>query len=89
MSFFFFFLNFIYFIKSIFCRFQVLTVIGSLSVLYNSSGLSTEEVKDEESVSVVHYWGMGENGFIEEALRPPPSSQGQRSTSALCVSVLC
>lgn len=31
--------------------------------------------------------GMGEDG-LEEALRPPPSSQGQRSTPVLHDSVL-
>ncbi|KAI9544729.1 hypothetical protein NQZ68_001607 [Dissostichus eleginoides] len=44
-------------------------LLSPASVLYDSSGLSIEEVKmRSQSVSPL---GMGEDG-LEEALRPPP-----------------
>lgn len=59
-------------------------MIGSLSVLYDSSGLGIEEVK-MKSQSVWFTTRDGEDG-LEEALRPPLSSQDQRSVSVLRVS---
>lgn len=53
-----------------FCRFQVLTVIGSLSVLYDSSGLSKEEVK-MKSQSVWFTTGDG-RGWLRGSIKITP-----------------
>lgn len=58
-----------------FCRFQVLAVIRSLRVRFKFRG-----GQEEVSVSVVCYWGVGEDG-LEEALRPPPSSPSPHQSS--------
>lgn len=68
--FFFFFKLYIFSIKSIFCRFQVLTVIGSLSVLYDSSGLSIEEVR-MQSQSVWFTTGDG-RGWLRGSIKTIP-----------------
>lgn len=62
-------------------------VIGSLSVLYNSSFFWSNRGKDRVR-QFGSLLGITEDG-LEEALGPPPSSLSQWSTSVLCVIVFC